>query len=89
MSAVSVLSPAPEKSPLKECKGMPVFFVKTLVLWLSGSEALLVGRRNDKIQRRTERGKREKKGKGYKYSSVGSSVYRSSDHLQQGLQGGL
>lgn len=37
MSGVSVLSPAPEKSPLKERKGMPVFFVKTLILWLSGS----------------------------------------------------
>lgn len=39
-----------------------MFFVKTPILWLSGSEALLVGRRNDKIQKRSKRGNREKKG---------------------------
>lgn len=37
ISRVSVLSPTPEKTPLKEWKGTPVFFVKTLALWLSGS----------------------------------------------------
>lgn len=64
MSGVSVLSPMPEESPLKERKGMPVFFVKTLVLQLSGSRALLVGKRNDKIQGRRNRGKRRRKAKG-------------------------
>ena len=53
VSGVSVLSPTPEKSPLKERKGMPVFSVKTLVLWL-------VGRRNGKIQRRSKMGGKSK-----------------------------
>lgn len=53
----------PGNTLLKKCKGLLAFFVKTLVLWLSRSEALLVGRRNDKIQRMSKREKGRKKGK--------------------------
>lgn len=65
MSRVAGLCPVAENSPLKKReKGMSAFFVKHSFLWLSRSKALLVGRRNDKTQRRSETGKGKRK-KGY------------------------